>query len=61
MAELGMARPKLSLCLSAEQTGELKRLIRAPNTPQKLVRRARIALLAAEGKDNQQIATEPAM
>jgi transposase len=53
-----MARPKLPLHLSAEQQVELRRLVRAPGTPQKLVRRARIALLAAAGKDNQQIATE---
>lgn len=37
---------------------ELQRLVQAPSTPQKLVRRARIALLAAEGKDNRHIATE---
>lgn len=53
-----MARPKLPLHLSTEQRSELLRLVRAPSTPQKLVRRARIALLAAEGKDNQQIAAE---
>ena len=53
-----MARPKLPLHLSAEQQVELRRLVRAPSTPQKLVRRARIALLAAQGKDNRQIATE---
>ena len=53
-----MARPKLPLSLSAEQQAELRRLVQAPGTPQKIVRRARIALLAAEGKDNQQIATE---
>ena len=51
-----MARPKLPLALSAEQTRELQRLLQAPATPQKLVRRARIALLAAAGKDNRQIA-----
>ena len=51
-----MARPKLVLCLSAEQRLDLNRLIKAPNTPQKTVRRARIALLAAEGKDNAEIA-----
>jgi transposase len=51
-----MARPKLPLLLSAEQENELKRLIQAPQTPQKIVRRARIALLAAQGKDNRQIA-----
>lgn len=51
-----MARPKLPLCLSAEQKTELNRLVQAPSTPQKIVRRARIALLAAAGQDNQQIA-----
>src|SRR5215210_9201649 len=53
-----MARPKLPLHLSTEQEAELQRLIRAPSTPQKIVRRARIALLAAQGKDNRQIAAE---
>jgi transposase len=53
-----MARPKLPLHLSTEQKAELQRLIRAPSTPQKIVRRARIAMLAAEGKDNRQIAAE---
>ena len=52
-----MARPKLPLHLSCEQQAELTRLVRAPGTPQKIVRRARIALLAAEGKDNKQIAS----
>src|SRR5262245_24237069 len=53
-----MARPKLDFTLSAEQRSELIRLVKAPGTPQKLVRRARIALLAAEGKDNDEIAAE---
>jgi len=53
-----MARPKLSLHLSPEQKAELQRLVQSPGTPQKIVRRARIALLAAEGKDNKQIAAE---
>ena len=53
-----MARPKLPLHLSSEQRAELQRLVQAPSTPQKLVRRARIALLAAAGKDNLQIAAE---
>jgi transposase len=51
-----MARPKLPFALSPEQRAEIERLVRAPGTPQKLVRRARIALLAAEGRDNKQIA-----
>lgn len=53
-----MARPKPPLNLSDEQQTELGRLVRAPGTPQKIVRRARIALLASEGKDNRQIAAE---
>ena len=53
-----IARPKLDFSLSAEQRSELNRLVGAPSTPQKIVRRARIALLAAEGKDNDVIATE---
>jgi transposase len=53
-----MARPKLELVLSAEQRSELNRLAKAPSTPQKTVLRARIGLLAAEGKDNNEIATE---
>ncbi len=53
-----MARPKLPLHLSPEQRAQLQGLVQAPSTPQKLVRRARIALLAAEGKDNKQIAAE---
>ena len=53
---LDLARPKIPFELSPEQRAELRRLIQAPNTPQKLVRRARIGLLAAEGKDNKEIA-----
>src|SRR6266576_5372182 len=53
-----MARLKLELVLSAEQRSELNRLAKAPSTPQKMVLRARIGLLAAEGKDNDEIAAE---
>jgi len=53
-----MARPKLALELSSEQRSELNRLVKAPSTPQKMVLRARIGLLAAEGKDNDEIAAE---
>src|ERR1039457_2920782 len=53
-----MARPKLPRLLSAAQHAELNPLVQAPSTPQKIVRRARIALLAAAGKDNRQIAAE---
>jgi transposase len=55
---VGMARPKLPFELSQEQSAELRRLAQAPKTPQKLVRRARIALLAAQGKSNKEIAVE---
>jgi transposase len=51
-----MARPKLTLTATAEQKSELLRLIQAPATPQKVVRRARIVLLAHEGQGNHQIA-----
>ena len=51
-----MARPKLPLELSVEQSRELQRLIPAPSTPQKMVRRARIVSLAAQGRDNDEIA-----
>jgi len=58
-AKLGfMARPKLDLVLSAEQRAERNRLVHAPGTAQKIVWRARIALLAADGKDSDEIAAE---
>lgn len=50
------ARPKLPVTLTKEQPRELKRLIQAPATPQKLVLRARIVLQAAAGETNQAIA-----
>src|SRR5271155_3716193 len=53
-----MARPKLPLELTVEQSRELQRLIKAPATPQKIVRRARIVSLAAQGRDNDGIAAE---
>src|SRR5580692_5128206 len=51
-----MARPKLPMELTAEQSRELQRIIQAPATPQKIVRRARIVSLAAQGQDNDEIA-----
>jgi transposase len=53
-----MARPKLVFTLSPEQRRELQRLVKAPATPQKLVRRAQVALLAAAGEDNAAIAEQ---
>jgi transposase len=51
-----VARPKLALTLTEEQRRELERLVKAPATPQKVVRRAQVALLAAAGEDNAAIA-----
>jgi transposase len=51
-----MARPKIPLLLSREQRGEISRLLKSPSTPQKLVRRAKIVELAADGKANDVIA-----
>ena len=53
-----MARPKLELSLSPGQKQELQRLVKAPSTPQKRVRRARIVLLAAQGLESSRIAQE---
>ena len=58
MPTSGMARPKLELSLSPAQKQELQRLLKAPATPQKRVRRARIVLLAAQGLENSRIAQE---
>ena len=52
-----VARPKLPLVVSAEQRSELQRLTKAPGTAQKMVRRAQIVLLAADGKANDEIAS----
>jgi putative transposase len=46
----------LFIALSASQRALLERLARAQTTPQALARRARILLLAAEGKQNTPIA-----
>jgi transposase len=44
--------------LTAEQRNTLEAWVDAPRTPQKIVLRSRICLLAAEGKPNQVIARE---
>lgn len=56
MPDWRMARPKLPLIVTPQQRSELSRICRAPSSPQKMVRRARIIELAAEGQDNHQIA-----
>jgi transposase len=50
--------PAEALVLSSEEETELRRLVRAPRTPQKVVRRAKVALAAAAGRSNNAIATE---
>lgn len=46
------ARPKGRVVLSDAQRVVLVRLVRAPTTPQRLVKRARIVLMSAEGRSN---------
>ena len=53
-----MARPKLSLELTAADQAGLLRIIKAPSSPQKAVLRARIVLKASKGLDNIRIARE---
>lgn len=48
----------IGLSMTAEQKAQLEAWVRAPNTPQKIVLRSRICLLAHEGKANRQIARE---
>jgi transposase len=50
-----MARPIQTLEVSKDQRNQLERIIAAPTTPQRLVRRARIVLLRADG--HSQVAT----
>lgn len=47
-----------SLSMTAEQKRQLEQWVRAPSTPQKIVLRARICLLAQEGLPNNQIAQD---
>lgn len=52
-----MPGPKLpAIELTAEERGELERLARRPTTGQQLAERARVVLLAAEGRNNCEIA-----
>ena len=53
-----MFEPAPSLALDAPQRKRLEFLVRAGNTAQKLVQRARIILLAAAGRPNVAIARE---
>lgn len=51
-----MFAPAVELKLTAEERGELARLVANGQTPQRLARRARVILLAADGLANRQIA-----
>lgn len=53
-----MARAVLKLELSEQHRQELSRLVRAPSSTQREVRRARIVLLRAEGKTQEATAQE---
>lgn len=53
-----MSRPVSDLEVSEQQRRELLRLVRAPTSAQRQVRRARIVLLRAEGKSQQAVAQE---
>ncbi|MBU6411471.1 MAG: helix-turn-helix domain-containing protein, partial [Verrucomicrobia bacterium] len=54
----GMWQSAVSLPLTDEQKNQLESWVRAPSTPQKIVLRARICLLAHEGLANRRIAQQ---
>lgn len=53
-----MGRPKASLHLAAEQKEQLEGIVRSRTLPAGLVKRARVVLLSAAGKTNQEIAQQ---
>jgi transposase len=53
-----MGRPIESLEVTGEQRRELERIVNAPTSPQRLVGRARIVLLRAEGRSQDATAAE---
>jgi len=53
-----MSRRAVQIELSPNERDELERLVRARRTPQQMVMRARLVLMAAEGKNNQEIQAE---
>jgi transposase len=55
---LGMWKTASPLFMAPEQKAQVEAWVRAPSTPQKIVLRSRICLLAHEGKSNRQIASE---
>ncbi len=58
MLSLGMWNPANALPMSQDQRRTLEAWVRAQGTPQGVVRRVRIALLAADGQSNRRIAQE---
>jgi hypothetical protein len=54
----GMWQSADSLSLTDEQKNQLEKWVQAPSTPQKVVLRARICLLAHEGLANRRIAQQ---
>ena len=55
---LGMARTATRIVLGNAEERELKAVVRAPTSQQRLVRRSHAILLAAQGRGTAQIATE---
>ena len=55
---MAMGRPKAALILSAQQREQLESLANSRSLPAGLVGRAKIILLSASGKTNQQIARQ---
>lgn len=58
---MAMGRPKAALILSPEQREQLKSMVRSRSLPAGLVSRARIVLMSAAGKTNQEIAAQLGM
>lgn len=54
-------RRAMDVGASAEQVTELERIVRAPTSPQRAVKRARVILYAAKGWENQRIARKVKM
>lgn len=55
---MAMGRPKAPLILTPEQREQLEGIVRSRSLPAGLVKRARIVLLSAAGKTNQEIARQ---
>lgn len=51
-----VARRAAEVILGGEQRAELERIVRSPTSEQRLVKRARVGLLASEGLSNEEIA-----